>query len=73
MISVKFLADGTVSVDAYLTHVGHGHDICYLSLSASVRQIVKEKLKEGFDPDKIAEFAQGESLLKFIQHLFIST
>jgi hypothetical protein len=59
-ISVKFAADGTLKVQAYLSHFGHEHDVCYLSLSASVREKVKQKLMEGFDPDKISDYVQSE-------------
>ena len=55
-INVQYINDGEVEVNAFLSHFGHDKDICYITLSATIREKVKQKLKEGFAPDEIANF-----------------
>uniref|UniRef100_A0A914XFZ5 SWIM-type domain-containing protein n=1 Tax=Plectus sambesii TaxID=2011161 RepID=A0A914XFZ5_9BILA len=60
VISAKYLASGVVQVTAYLQHIGHNEDICFIALSNMVREKVKQKLCEGFAPDRIAEYIRKD-------------
>uniref|UniRef100_A0A914W128 SWIM-type domain-containing protein n=1 Tax=Plectus sambesii TaxID=2011161 RepID=A0A914W128_9BILA len=59
-ISVKHMPDGTVKATNFLKHIGHGEDVCFVNLSATAREIIKTKLREGFAPDRIADFVRKE-------------
>jgi hypothetical protein len=59
-INVKYSSNRSVEVTAFLSHVGHGHDICYLALSFASYEEIKEKLREGCAPDQIASFLQSK-------------
>ena len=65
MISVKYTDDGQVEMTAYISHVGHEHNICFLPLSTAAREKAKMKLKEGVDPDKIAEIVRSRAFSWF--------
>uniref|UniRef100_A0A914X0Z6 MULE transposase domain-containing protein n=1 Tax=Plectus sambesii TaxID=2011161 RepID=A0A914X0Z6_9BILA len=60
VIHAKFSPQGVVEVSAYLEHYGHEEDIYFISLSTTTRDKVKQKLKEGFAPDRIADFIRKD-------------
>jgi hypothetical protein len=65
MISAKYTDDGQVEIMAYMSHVGHEHNICFLPLSTAAREKAMMKLKEGVDPDKIAEIVRSRAFPLF--------
>uniref|UniRef100_A0A914VHP1 Transposase Tc1-like domain-containing protein n=1 Tax=Plectus sambesii TaxID=2011161 RepID=A0A914VHP1_9BILA len=55
-ISFKHIPDSTVNATSFLKHIGHDKDVCCVNPSTPTREIIKTKLREGFAPDRIAEF-----------------
>uniref|UniRef100_A0A914WVZ3 Transposase n=1 Tax=Plectus sambesii TaxID=2011161 RepID=A0A914WVZ3_9BILA len=47
-----------MNATSFLKHIGHDKDVCCVNPSKTTREIINTKLREGFAPNRIADFVQ---------------